>query len=233
MNCRRWIGPRRLTVLVGLSVALLLSTPPAMAHPWGTPPTAVVSVDGPEVRIEWRAETDDAVALATALGLLDPTRIDWEWSGPSGIARAAVHEQPLEEASALHAYLLDNIRVRQDRVSCRGKAQPIGDFISEGIRVTYRCPQEVDALQVRITMLHDLHAAYRTFAHASGDARPSRHVFTVVNPEHRWDFAPDTTSGGGGLLAGSWSQPITLALLAAMAVAGAIRQRRRRTGGRA
>lgn len=228
MDEHRRIGPRRLAVLVGLSVALLLASPPAMAHPWGTPPTAVVSVEGSEVAIDWRAETDDAVALAAALGLVDPARIDWEWGGPTKIEQATVDGQPLEEAPALHAYLLDNIRVRQDGVPCSGEGRALGDFISEGIRVTYRCPHEVDTLQVRVTMLHDLHEAYRTFAHTSGDARPLRQVFTVANPEHRWDFAPDTATGSRLALAGSWSQPMAAGLLAAMAVVVAVRQRRRR-----
>jgi hypothetical protein len=184
-----------MAALVGLIAGcLLLAAAPALAHPWGPPATAVVAVEGSEVAIEWRAEFDDAVALGVALGLLHPTAINWDWDGLSTDDRAMVGDA-LSQAPALHAYLLESIQVRQDGAMCEGAVHLDEDFLSSGARVVYRCPHRIDAVSVRITMLHALHEDYRTFAHARGEARPRQQVFTATDPEHRWTFgASDSTA---------------------------------------
>jgi hypothetical protein len=215
-----WMGA--VVVLVATSL-VWFATAPALAHPWGPPPTAVVSVEGSEVVIEWRAEFDDGVALVVALGLLHPSALDWDWDGLSEKDHASVGDA-LSQAPALKAYLLESIQVLQDGAVCQGGVHPNEDFLTSGARVVYRCPYTVEGVSVRITMLHSLHEAYRTIAYAGG-AHPRQQVFTATDPEHYWTFG---VSGGTTPDRSSFVARWSLALAGVLAAGAVIATWRRR-----
>lgn len=202
---------------------------PAVAHPWGIPPEAQITADDNEVVIDWRAEPDDALLIGIDLGLVDPERLDWTQDGPQP-PDGQTGAELLPQADALDAYLLDRIQVTQGGELCEGRVERFDDFVSDGARTVHACPGEVDAVEVEISMLHDLHEAYRTFAEGPGEAAPSQAVFTSSEPRQRWTFGE--AAADGSLQQAWWELFGVAAAAAALAAAVAAlawhRRRRRR-----
>jgi hypothetical protein len=177
----------RRSLLTALALTALLA-PPAAAHPFGPPPQARVSADGRRVSVEWTSATDDAIALGVQVGVLPVGSLEAFQEGAAQVAPAAADVAALSTSPALASYLLDRILVVQDGAACDGTVQPIADFVADGARVVYDCPQPVEQVELTITMLHDIHEAYRTFAVAEGAAEPRQAVFTVADPAQDWRF---------------------------------------------
>jgi hypothetical protein len=193
---------RRFAVLLAASGLAGLLAGPALAHPFGPPPTAVISARGHSVFIEWAAAADDAIAIGEQIGLFPPGTAEQYWEGPAQVAPPEWKEEELSAAPQLRDYLLDHIRVEQASSACEGTVQPVTNFVRQGARVVHRCPAEVDVVEIQISMLHDVHEAYRTFAVSQGPAQPEQAVFTVGTDRHAWDFTaapePDAASAPGG-----------------------------------
>ncbi|MEX0658964.1 MAG: hypothetical protein WD080_07495 [Egibacteraceae bacterium] len=204
----------RVAVLVAATVGVALSAvPPAGAHPFGPPPTALVSASGHEVRMDWVAASDDALVVGMAIGILDDGSLERYLEGPVQTAPPAAAEEELSASPLLREYVLERLTVSQDGVACGGTVAPIDSFLTDGVSVTYACPKPVAVVDLRITMLHDVHDAYRTFALTEGRGTPVQSVFTTESPERRWDFSawpPERDDGG-------WSAPLGL-----LGVVGAI-----------
>lgn len=190
--------------------ALVVAAPAAGAHPFGAPPTAVVSADGNRVVVEWAASPDDAVVVGMSIGVLDDASLERYLEGPVQTAPSVAKEEELAASEDLREYLLDRIGVAQDGRSCTGAVAPIGSFMDDGARVVYECPEPVTVVDLRITMLHDVHEAYRTFAFTEGGGQPQQSVFTTEQPEQRWDFA--ATSGGSPDGSDRWLAPLVIGL---------------------
>lgn len=201
--------------------ALLGVAAPAAAHPFGPPPTALVSSSGREVVVEWGAAPDDALIIGMATGVLDDGSLDRYLEGPVQTAPSAAQEDALSASPQLRDYLLDRIEVSQDGRPCDGTVSPIESFVHDGATLTFACPETVDQVVLRIAMLHDVHDAYRTFAITEGRGQPAQSVFTVDDVEQEWDFTASPTASdedpGRGLPAG----PLILAGVGA-AAAGAV-----------
>jgi hypothetical protein len=187
--------------LVGPVVAcLLLVAAPALAHPFGPPPTALVSARGQSVFINWTAAPDDTLAIGVQVGLLEESVLEDVMEASVQVAPSRAQEDALNESSELLAYLVDHIHVTQDGGACEMTVQPITDFVRDGAKTVHQCPEPVSAVDIEITMLHDVHEAYRTFAVTNEYARPTQAVYSVANPRHTWDFSEnEETQGGGGL----------------------------------
>lgn len=144
------------------------------------------------------------------------------------VAWSAVEEDAaaLPAGKVLSDYLLERIRVAQRSRWCAGRVRTRAPSPGQSIAVVYRCPEEIDVVDVEITMLQDRHEAYRTFAFA--DARPRQAVFTVAQPRHRLDFGDDSGRTAGPAV--GWLQSAGLLAAAAVVGAGARRRRRRREG---
>lgn len=182
----------RIAALVTVAVAVTLAPPsPAGAHPFGPPPTALVSASGQRVLVEWDAAPDDVLILGMAVGVLDDGSLDRYLEGPVQTAPSAAEEAELSTSPQLRDYLLDRIVVSQGGRPCDGTVESIGSVMADGARVTYDCPRPIGVVDLRIAMLHDVHDAYRTFAITEGRGAPAQSVFTVESPEQRWDFSTD------------------------------------------
>ncbi|MPZ62336.1 MAG: hypothetical protein GEU93_13790 [Propionibacteriales bacterium] len=177
--------------------------------------------DGHRVTVHWQAESDDALLLGVELELVDPERLDWSPEGPQAADAA---ELLLPSSGELRRYLLERIRVIQDGAVCEGEVEHFTDFAADGATTVHSCPAPVEQVQLEIGMLHDVHAAYRTFVRSSGAAQPDQAVFTAREPRHAWTFG--ASGSGGGTVA--WLQVTAVALLASLLAGLALRRRRRR-----
>lgn len=195
-------------VLVVLVVALAPATA-ALAHPFGPPPTARVSASGRTVTVSWSATPDDAVAIGEKLGLMPAGSVAaYRQESAAQVAPPADAEARLSASPLLRDYLVERIAADQDGRPCQARVPAIPDFVHQGARVELRCPSDVTEVSLRITMLHDIHDAYRTVA--TGEASdPRQSVFTIATPEHQWRF---------GVAAGRRS-PVPVAGIAALALA--------------
>lgn len=215
----RLVRRPRVAVLVAATVGVaLLGVPTAGAHPFGAPPTALVSASGHKVRVDWVASPDDALVVGMAIGILDDGSLERYLEGPVQTAPPAAAEEELSASPLLREYVLDRIVVSQDGVACDGTVAPIGSFLDDGASVTYECPRPVAVVDLRMTMLHDVHEAYRTFAITEGRGTPAQSVFTTESPEQHWDFSawpPDKDDR-------AWSAPLGLLGVVGAGTAGAL-----------
>lgn len=209
----------RVAVLIAATVGVALTAvPPAGAHPFGPPPTALVSASGHEVRVDWGAAPDDALVVGMAIGILDDGSLERYLEGPVQTAPPAADEEELSASPLLRDYVLERITVSQDGVACDGTVAPIASFLTDGASVTYQCPRPVAAVDLRMTMLHDVHDSYRTFAITEGRGTPAQSVFTTESPEQRWDFSawpPERDDRG-------WGAPLGLLGVVGAGTAGAL-----------
>lgn len=205
----------RLVAALVLAVSLLSPVTPASGHAFGDPPRAWLSARGPVVTLDWVAEDDDAAAVGHAIGLLP---IDAVWAFVEELPDEMPTPQQrrtLSESPELRAYLLEHVRIHQDGRPCAGDAEPATDFIADGARLRFTCPDPVEQADVRITLLHDQDASYRTF---SVDRSDQLAVHTAGQPEHAWDFTrmPDERGPSAAVL-------IVGLLLAAAGAFGSLR----------
>lgn len=196
----------RVPALCAVSLCVLaVAAPAASAHPFGPPPTALVSAEHDQVVVEWAASPDDAMVVGMSIGVLDDASLERYLEGPVQTAPSAAKEEELSASEALREYLLDRIGVTQDGLSCSGTVAPIDNFMADGARVVYECPAPVTVVDLRIAMLHEVHEAYRTFAVTEGRGQPQQSVFTTEQPEQRWDFSATSEAAG---VAGGWVPPL-------------------------
>jgi hypothetical protein len=186
--------------LVGVVIAcVLLVAAPALAHPFGPPPTALVSARGQSVFINWTAAPDDTLAIGVQVGLLDESVLEDVMEASVQVAPSRAQEDALNESTELKGYLADHISVTQDGADCEMTVQPITDFVRDGAKSVHQCPEPITVVDIEITMLHDVHEAYRTFAVTNEYARPTQAVYSVANPRHTWDFSDNEETQSGGL----------------------------------
>jgi hypothetical protein len=226
----------RASALVAL-VLLMLPAKAASAHPFGPPPTALLTAEGTTIEVEWRSAPDDAAAIGVVLGFLEESAVSAYLEAPVQVAAPARDEEALSASDDLRTYLTERIVVWQDDRACPATVPPVADFVHGGARVVLRCPEAIGEVEVEITMLHDVHDAYRTFGiTASEAAEPAQTVFTSSAPRQRIDFSaagggPAPPSGGGHLA--------RLAILGGVVLAvgglwvGSVRRGRRRMVARA
>ncbi len=194
MNSTGGVIRRLLFGVFGAAVVAAAATP-ALAHPFGPPPTARVAARGNTITIDWSATPDDAVAIGERLGIMPRGSVAaYRQEAAAQVAPSARDEARLSASPRLHAYLTDRITVTQSGRRCDATVPTITDFVHRGARVVVTCPQTVDQATLRITMLHDIHPAYRTVAIGT-QTDPAQSVFTLAAPEHSWRFGVEP--GGG------------------------------------
>src|SRR4051812_9745692 len=159
----------------------MLGTDAASAHPLGLPAFAQITASAPdEVTIRWNAAPDDVAALARSLGM----------DVPKGRVLTRAEDAALASSAALQERVHDDLVVRQDGQSCPGTFEGTASVVSDGLTVRYRCPRPVDHVRVRIALLHDVDARYRTLGAAAGSGGVSRAIYTSTTPEHDVQLDP-------------------------------------------
>lgn len=175
-------GVARLIVAL---VLVVLWAAPAQAHPLGLPAFAQVVASAPdEVTVRWNAAPDDVAALARSIGLRVPGN------------RVLTRDEDAELAAngALRNRMQRDVVVRQDGRPCAPGFDPPGSVVEEGLTIRYRCPRPIERVTVRIALLHDVDARYRTLAAAAGPDGVARQMHTASAPEH--EVALDAGSAG-------------------------------------
>lgn len=163
---------------------------PAAAHPFGPPPTAVIRVEGNALAVHWQAAPDDMLAIGERLGLLAAGTGAAYREAQTQVAPPASAEEALDRSPELRTYLLRRIRVSQDGTACPATVLPVTGFVGGGATTVHQCPRPIGEVELTITMLHDIHDAYRTFAVSEEPgAQPRQSVHTMARPRARWDFS--------------------------------------------
>lgn len=214
----------RPVLVAALAVAAAaLTVTPALAHPFGPPPTARISAQGDTVTIDWSATPDDAVAIGELLEIMPPGSVAaYRQEGAAQVAPSGADEARLSASDLLAEYLTNHITVTQAGQQCEASVPAIPDFVHRGARVVARCPAAVDKATLRITMLQDINDAYRTVGIGTM-TDPAQSVFTKASPELVWRFGvtPATRPPLPALVAGGLAA-------AALPAAAVVLTRRRR-----
>ena len=184
------------------------SATPALGHASGQLPYAWWSADGHQVVAEWTAPADDAALIGTAVGGLRAGASEAYLDGPADAFPTDEEIAALSASPQLAHYLLDNLGVRQNGVDCAAEVEPARDFITEGARFEFTCPEPVADVELWVTMLHDQDPAYQTLS-GDGTIQDARH--TAAAPAQPWDFTM-TVDGPRGA-------PVVLYLAVGAAVA--------------
>lgn len=164
-------------------------------HPFGDPQTVEISASDGTVQVHWEVGgQDDLTLLAIHLGVLPEDRIMLDG--------AIVYDEGdgdlLAEAPELEDYLLDHIGVSAGDQACAGEVTTVGDLTAdEGADLSFTCPVDAATATVTVTMLTDLHPAYRTLATGPDGQRAA---YSRTQDSHEWTLpvtagAAATTSG--------------------------------------
>ena len=172
-----------LAVLVVLGTLLPAGT--AAGHASGQVPHARLSSEGRADHVEWSAAPADAADIGVAVGFFPEATV---WAYVEGQVEGYPTDREIAVFSGsreLRTYLLDHVQVRQAGRSCPGQVDPGDDFLSQGARFVFACPDPVEHADIRITILHDRDRHYRTF---TVDGTEQFQMHTASQPEHPWDF---------------------------------------------
>lgn len=183
------------------------SAAPALGHASGQLPYAWWSAEGDQVVAEWTAPADDAALIGTAVGELRVGASEAYLDGPADAFPTDEEIAELSDSPELADYLLANLGVRQDGVDCTAEVEPARDFITDGARFVFTCPEPVADVELWVTMLHDQDPAYQTLS-GDGTVQDARH--TAAAPAHPWDFTMAVD--------GSRGAPVVLYLTAGIAL---------------
>ena len=218
---------------VGMLAALPLT---AAAHGSLSIPTVRLDARDDTVEVVWQAAADDAAAIAVELGmaprqaLLDHlaalAALDDD-ADPQPLLDtliASVDAEALLGSEALQRYLLEAIAVQQHDRPCPGQITSVQRFLAGEARLRFTCPEPVDTIALRITMLTEQDPTHRTL---STDGRRDVAVHTSAASTHTWELGADADDPGlatglGALGAGF--------LGAALTGAGALRVLGHRSG---
>lgn len=197
-RCGRRLSPPPGRVISGLAVVILgflaFPAPPAAGHASSQLPNARLTVDDRTLAVQWSAAPDDAADLGESIGLLPDGSVEaFLGTGPAEDYPTLEQERELAESAVLHEHLLEHVQLRQDGQACGGKVDPVANFLYDGARIVFTCPERVQRVVLRITLLHALDPAYRTF---SGDGTVQYGLHTADHPEYTWDFAASSTDQG-------------------------------------
>lgn len=192
MSQRRTATPALRAVIAALGLLILAATP-ASGHASGQLPHARLSAEGRTLTVVWSAAPDDVVDVGVAIGLLPETAMLAYLGGPIADLPTEAELEAFATSPQLRDYLLEHIGVRQAGQDCDGEVISTSDPLDRGVELRFTCPQQVEQVDLRITMLHDRDPAYRTFS-VDGTIRSAVHTATA--PEQPWDLTP---------LAGDWA----------------------------
>ncbi len=161
---------------------------PADAHPFGPPPTAEVTAEGEQVRIHWRAAADDVMAVGAEAGLVDEDVVDDYLEVTAPGQGSDELEERLAASPELAEHLHEHLRVAQDGQRCPASVDTDA-VVWEGATLTADCPETITEVDITVSLLHERHPAYRTFAIAPTEAEPAHAVLTEQEPTVTWDLA--------------------------------------------
>lgn len=162
-------------VLLSALVLTMAAAGPARAHTDGVPAYAqVTATAGRQAAVVWTAGHAEVTALARDLGV----------DVPPGHLLSPEQDAVLSASDALADAVAERVRMQVRGRACRSSVE-VTSLVASGIRVRFTCPMPVSEARLRITLLSEVDARYRTLA-VAGTAQGLRRVlFTRAAPEHR------------------------------------------------
>lgn len=218
-------GSGVLAALLLFVVVVVIAPSPGHAHPYGPPPRATIRADERRVTVEWTVAADDAFSLGEHLGLVEEGTARRQVAGiliPEEQERIA---DKLADAQPVVDYGKERVAIWQGDLRCQLEQVDADDLVRDGARYEFACPEPIGDVDVTLTLMHDVHEAYRTFASADGDATPKRAVFTADDSTQRWRL-----NDGGGSAVGLGGGLAGAAALAIGGMAAALRLLRKTAG---
>ncbi len=214
MSPPRCSAPAIRAVIATVALLVLFATP-VYGHASSQLPHARLSAEGRTLTVVWSAAPDDMVDVGVAIGLLPESAMLAYLGGPLEDLPTDAELDAFASSPQLRDYLLEHIRVGQAGRGCDGEVIATHDPLERGVELRFTCPQQVEQVDLHISMLHDRDPDYRTFS-VDGTIRSAAH--TATDPEQPWDLTPlaaepaEGSPGRGVWLAGAGS--VGLGLLA-------------------
>lgn len=153
------------------------------AHPFGPPMEASLTREGDRLVLSWTAAEDDWVVVGEASGAFA--------GAPTGRTGAEV----LSDSVAVQDFLAGHLVLSQGGQECQREWLPTRDLLGEGVRAAFTCPEQGAPVTVRVDVLTDVNAAYRTVLRAG----EQEVLFTASAVEHEVGTAGPAPEGGLGL----------------------------------
>ncbi|MEU6646866.1 hypothetical protein ABZ863_30615 [Saccharomonospora sp. NPDC046836] len=188
-----------------LLVVFAPSVPAAGAHPFGEPQRVQLSAAGSTVTVRWSAPADDLLLLGGLVGALTERRSIAFDVGP-GASPEPVGETDADRLIAsdeVAAYLAERVSVRQQGVSCPVDVQ-LAELVGDGAQLVFDCPRAVESVEIGVSTLTDVNAAYRIVALGDGTTSPDRSLYTAEHAVMTWTFGAEPASGGSGTTVWQW-----------------------------
>lgn len=194
----RLVGAVTVAVLVVVALGVAAEVP-AGAHPFGPPTTASLVATDRELVVRLAIAPDDLQLLGGALGVLPNRRSVVVAAGADGEPDAAGSDDAsrLAASPALAAYLQDHVRLLQHGAPCVAQVD-VGGLSTTGAEVRFTCPDVVTEVDLEVTVLTDLHEAYRTVVVGPAGAEPGRTLHTRADGVHTWRFGGSPAADGAG-----------------------------------
>lgn len=177
-------GLRRSIAVLVLVPAPVVLAAPAQAHPFGPPQTVAISraEQSGVVRVHWQpGAPDDYSYLAVGIGVSaeDLTQ------GPGGLLAVKKDADALQASPRFTRYLTEHVTVRDGATACAATVLPIEHLVGDGVDLEFDCGASTptDDVDVRVSLLTDLHPAYQTLATGPGG---QRFAYTHDATDHRW-----------------------------------------------
>jgi hypothetical protein len=182
----------RTVALALLLAATVLPAGSALAHPGGAPPRARLAVDDHEVTVTWIATADDAAEVLVGAGIwpeeVAQRYLDVAFGGPADQLPTETEIRSASQDPALSEHLREHIVVAQEGRACPAVVHPTEDLLTDGFRMSFRCPRRPAQVALTVSLLHDRDPSYRSFS-LDGTRRVAIH--TIDEPTHVWDLATD------------------------------------------
>jgi hypothetical protein len=180
--------------------------------------------------VHWSAPSDDLLVLGGMVGAL-PDRREIVFDVSPDAPPEPVGETDADRliaSSEVAAYLAEHVTVRQAGAACPVEVRLDG-LLDDGAELVFDCGEQVEDVEIEVTVLTDAHEAYRTVALGDGSTAPDRALYTVDDTTMTWTFGAEA-AGPAAAPVVLWGTVGAAALAGVFVGAWTLRARRRRSG---
>ena len=159
-----------IAVMLGASMAPASA---ALAHPFGQKPVALIRAEKSDVQVVWVMAPDDLEAMAQHVQFTEEL------------------ESELVRNDRFTDYFQQHVAVSNQGSDCPDSIQSVTRVASGwGVHLSYKCPESLGAVVIRISLLQDLSPDYITLAQARTPWGIKRGVFRAGSDTLTFDFGP-------------------------------------------
>jgi hypothetical protein len=188
---RRALGA---VVLLGATGVVLLVPAPAHAHPFGPPQTLAIEAgeDAGSLRLSWLpGAADDFSYLAVGIGLVAQDRTQ----GSGGLLYVKKDADRLARSPELVEYVEEHVVATSGGRPCSERVVVGEHLVGDGVVIDVDCGASAEDVDLEVSMMTDLHPAYRTLATGP---HGQRYVYTAEHTAHGWSLTSTGATAGSG-----------------------------------